>query len=129
MQYYELTYFISSELNTEEVGKFAQEINSFIQSKEGIIAKSENPVPSTLAYIIKKQKAGFLVNLGFYLTSEKIEELRKKLEKETKILRFLLIAKKLPKKATIEEKPKREKPEKKVELKEIEKKLEEILEE
>ncbi len=129
MQYYELTYFISSELNTEEAKKFTQEINSFIQSKEGIIAKSEDPIPNTLAYIIKKQKAGFLVNLGFYLTPEKIIELRQKLEKETKILRFLLISKKLPKKVTTEEKPKKEKPVKKVELKEIEKKLEEILEE
>ena len=142
MRSYELSYLLSPEIKTEEIKKLIQEINSFIQNEGGNIVKSENPTPKTLAYSIKKQEAAFWGNLDFDLNPEKIEELRKKLQKENKILRFLLSSKKLPKKkftkdevstaeptlvkaSTKEEK----KSEKKVELKEIEKKIDEILSE
>ncbi len=138
MKYYELTYLISSETKEESIKELAEEINSFIQKEKGVITKSENPFPETLAYPIKKQKTAFWVSSEFYLDPEKIEELRKKLKKETGILRFLLVSKKMPGKPAFakasasgqtKSAEEKEKPEKKVELKEIEKKLEEILNE
>jgi len=142
MKYYELTYLISSEVKEEDIKKLIEEINSFIQKEKGTITKSKNPFPETLAYPIKKQRTASLVSLEFYSDPEKVEDLRKKLKKETEILRFLLVSKKVPYKRVVdtesvenkvlEDKPtadKKEKVEKKVELKEIEKKLEEILKE
>ncbi len=154
MNYYELTYLISPEIKEENIKKLIEEINSFIQKEKGTITKSENPFPETLAYPIKKQRTASLVSSEFYLDPEKIEDLRKKLKKETEILRFLLVSKKISEKKRIDAEPvkdnvledkptalsseapeerrgtdKKEKVEKKVELKEIEKKLEEILNE
>ncbi len=155
MKYYELTYLISSEIKEEIIKELTEEINSFIQKEKGIITKSKSPFPETLAYPIKKQKTAFWVSSEFYLNPEKIEELRKKLKKKTEVLRFMLVSKKMPnkpafakdsagKKEKVATEPtalsseaqeerrrtdEKEKPEKKVELKEIEKKLEEILNE
>jgi len=149
MKYYELTYLVSSETNEEEIKKLTEEIDSFIQKEEGVIAKSGNPYPETLAYPIEKQKTIFWISLEFYLNPEKIEGIKKKLKKETKILRFVLISKKGPKKEGVKTETntdeikinedetvtdqiapqKEEKPEKKVELKEIEERLDEILNE
>jgi ribosomal protein S6 len=60
------------------------------------------------------------------MESEKVKELDKKLKGEEKILRYLIVCEKAPKKIKVEKKIK--KPEK-VELEEIEKKIEEILKE
>lgn len=149
MKYYELTYLVSSETNEEDLKKLTEEIDSFIQKEEGVIAKSGNPSPETLAYPIKKQKTIFWISLEFCLNPEKIEGIKKKLRKETRILRFVLISKKGPEKQDVKTEantdeikineaeavtdqialPKEKKPEKKVELKEIGEKLDEILNE
>ena len=149
MKYYELTYLVSSETNEEDLKKLTEEIDSFIQKEEGVIAKSGNPFPETLAYPIKKQKTIFWISLEFCLSPEKIEGIKKKIKKEKRILRFVLISKKGPKKQDVKTETntdeikinevetvtdqiapsKKEKSEKKVELKEIEEKLDEILNE
>jgi len=79
--------------------------------------------------------------LNFQLNPEKISALEKKLKSENQILRYLLLTKRPSRKVEfiarrivvpkteIIEKPKVSEEEKKVELKEIEKKLEEILNE
>ncbi len=143
MKTYELTYIISSEITGEEAGATANEINSFIQSKEGIILRSDNPVAKTLSYPIKKLGSGFFVVLEFQIEPEKLSELNEKLERDGKILRHTIIIKN-PARIRKERRGAR-KPvfsaeiepaelkniaaegEKKLELKEIEKKLEELL--
>ncbi|MEK7562172.1 MAG: 30S ribosomal protein S6 [Patescibacteria group bacterium] len=148
MKTYELTYIISSEITSEEAGVMAKEFISFIESKEGIILRSENPVAKTLSYPIKKFGSGYFVVLEFKIEPEKLSELREKLEKEVKILRHVIIIKNPirirkerrsarkslfstetePKNITVaEEEIEEKKPVKKVELEDIEKKLDEIL--
>ena len=126
----------------------AKEFISFIESKEGIILRSENPVAKTLSYPIKKFGSGYFVVLEFKIEPEKLSELREKLEKEVKILRHVIIIKNPirirkerrsarkslfstetePKNITVaEEEIEEKKPVKKVELEDIEKKLDEIL--
>jgi ribosomal protein S6 len=85
-----------------------------------------------LAYPIKKKNEGYFGTLNFYLSPEKLETFEKKLKKEPKILRYLLLRERLPKKIEIPRiRPKAKVPkvkkEKKVELEKIEEKLEEIL--
>lgn len=148
MKNYELSYLISPELNTEEAEKLASGLIAFIQTESGLIIKSGNPIPKTLGYRIKKQGSALWVNLEFSLEPEKISSLEEKIKKESKILRHLIVVKNPPRR----EKEKRErktesisaeipieksdtmkeekiKPEKKVDLKDIDEKLEEILKE
>jgi len=143
MKSYELTYLISSELLEEETKTLQEKMNSLIRKEEGILIEkdsSSNPLKTELSYPIAKKNYAYLVSLAFSLAPEKLAIIEKELKAEEQILRYLIITKKqgenvkaprrsLTKKITPEtvEKPSLKKT-KKVELKDIEKKLEEILE-
>jgi small subunit ribosomal protein S6 len=130
MRYYELTYLISPDLSEEELKTFSEKINSLIQDQGGILDKSSKIIKKSLAYPIKEKGSAFLKSITFYLNGEKLSSLEKSLKKDKKILRFLLLNKPLPK--TTKKpllKPEKKKIREKVELKDIEKKLEEILKE
>ena len=143
MTNYELSYLISPELSQSELEDFLKKIESLV-SKTGKILKSENPKKTKLSYPIQKKKQAFLNVFEFQAEKEKIDNLKKEIEKEKNILRYLLIKKverpafakgtstELGRSPTAgkEEKLKKEKlkKEKKVELKEIEEKLGKILE-
>jgi len=137
MKNYELNYLISSDLTEEEAKVLQEKVASFIQEEEGILNEKGNPVKKRLAYPIEKQLQAYLVFLTFQLEPEKLASLKRKVEEEKEILRYLLIIKLKAEKTAA---PRRRRPEltpkvikktteeKKVELKEIDKKLEEILE-
>ncbi|MBU2539609.1 30S ribosomal protein S6 [Patescibacteria group bacterium] len=147
MKNYELSYLISPELNTEESEKLASEIIAFIQTSSGLIIKSGNPIPKTLGYRIKKQTSALWVNLEFSLEPEKLNAIEEKIKKESKILRHIIVVKNPPRREKEKRGRKTEpvlteasaenndatkekiKSEKKVELKDIDEKLEEILKE
>ena len=128
IKHYELTYLISPDLSEEEANSLSAEIFSLVLGKQGILEKNLSLLKKQLSYPIKKKTAAYLATLNFQIKSKKLEELKNQIKSESKILRHLIIVKESPKKAikTLIKKPKRAtKP--KVELKEIEKKLEEIL--
>lgn len=130
MKLYELTYLISPDLSAEKAGGVTEKINSFIQKEGGFLNKVNQPVKKKLAYPIKKYLGAFFASLDFYLTPEKLVSLEKNLKTENQILRYFILTKKTPTKVMRKERlPKKVvvKPKAKVELKEIEKKLEEIL--
>ncbi len=130
MKLYEFTYLIYPNLSREEINSLEDRINSFIKEENGTIVKPSSVVKKTLAYPIKKTGEAFLANLIFNLEPENVESLEKKIKSEKRIIRYLLLKKKVSKKVItpyrlrvktkIKTKPK-------VELEEIEKKLEEIL--
>jgi len=131
MKFYELTYLISPKLAEEEVKKFSEKITSFAR-EGGTLVGEKNPTKRRLSYPIKREGQSYLASLTFYSEPEKLEDLTKKLDSESQVLRYIILAKRMPKKPEIPkelpkikklEKPKKEK----VELEEIEKKLEEIL--
>lgn len=136
MRYYELTCLISPNLSESELKSLQEKIVDFLQDEQGILV-SENPIKpikKKLAYPIKKMNQAYLLSFDFQLNPEKLENLKRKIMAEEKILRHLILTKKMPKlEAKLIKIPK--KPAKvykksfqpKVELKEIEKKLEEIL--
>ena len=134
MKLYELTYLISPEFSEEELKSLNEKINSLIQKGTGVLNEVKLPIKKKLAYPIKKQREAFLINLSFYFEPEKLGSLEKELKSEKKILRYLILAKPKLKIAKVRKRPTKIIPkipvkEKKVELKEIEKKLEEILKE
>ncbi len=137
MKNYELTYIVSPELSEEELKELESKITSLIRVENGVLSEVRPPVIKSLSYPIKKKRSAYLISLGFQLAPEKLENLERKLKQEAQIIRYLLLikpvsgirevmapARKPRLRAAL---PKVKKPETKVELKEIEKKLEEIL--
>jgi len=132
MKLYELTYLVSPDISEEELKIFQEKINSSLEEEGGKSESLKLPLRKRLAYPIKKKSGAYLGTLNFYLSPEKLETFEKKLKKEPKILRYLLLRKELPKKIEIprirlKAKAPKVKKEKKVELEKIEEKLEEIL--
>jgi len=139
MKTYELAYLIAPELSEEEAKSLSQNIAEMILSEGGSVDKTEEPKKRTLAYQIKKRKEAYFVFSNFHLAPEKLAGLEKMIKGKNQILRYLIVAK-IP--SRMIEKPRRvrirketteapaittEPKKEKVELKEIEKKLEEIL--
>jgi len=132
MKSYELTYLISPEVSEEELKSLREKINSLIQKEAGVLNEVQAPIKKKLAQPIKKQREAFLTNLSFYLEPDKLGNLEQQLKSEKKILRYQILARPEIKVAKVGKKPPKVIPkipvkEKKVELEEIEKKLEEIL--
>ncbi len=129
MRNYELTYLISPDLSETELKSFQEKIVSLIENKGGVLVSTNEPAKKKLAYPIKKRVEAYLSSLNFQLSPDRLIEMERELKTEENILRFLLITKKITKKATevLIKKPSKIIKPKKVELKEIEQKLEEIL--
>jgi len=128
MRYYEISILISPELSEKELNSLEEKIFSFIQENNGLIVKTNKIVKKTLGYPIKKKNEAFFLNFDFQLQPENIEKIKMKLKKEPTILRFLLLNKKLTLIKGLEtKKPKKISQSPKVELKNLEEKLEEIL--
>ena len=141
-QNYELSYLISSQASEQAWQEISRKINDFIQAKEGVVLESQLPQRISLAYSVKKENAAWFQITYFSLDSSKLEDLQKKLREEKEILRFLLLVKRPVKISARRQRKSKETisklvlkeikkevgtPQQKVELKEIEKKLEEIL--
>jgi len=93
MKTYELSYIISSEVTSEEASTKENEIISAIQSKEGIILKQLNPVAKTLAFPVGKRASGFFGVLEFQIEAEKLLEVKEFVAKDKKIVRHILLIK------------------------------------
>lgn len=124
MRYYQLTYLLSPELSKEEMKKVEEKLMNLLQKEGGGFDKFDVPLKRSLFYPIKKFKEVFLGSLYFFIETENLKNLEKGLKSEEKILRYLITSEKAPKKIPIIKKVVKPK---KVELKEFEKKLEEIL--
>jgi small subunit ribosomal protein S6 len=133
MKTYELTYLISSELTDEQAASLQNKISALIKEEGGLLTGEVSISRKKLAYPVKKQSQAYLAVVNFQLSAEKLINLEKALKADSQILRHLVLIKrptKVIKKSrmmVIEPKIEKPKKEKKVELKEIEKKLEEIL--
>jgi len=127
MKYYELTYLAKSQLSDSEIANIHQKLSSSIQEKEGVLDSDISPVKIILSYLIKKENQAYLATINFYLKPEKIKDLEKEVKVNIDILRFIIFNKKKAKAVEIKKRRPVEKSEKKVELKDIDEKLEEIL--
>jgi ribosomal protein S6 len=139
MKLYELTYLMPIDLPEEATKALQEKINSFISDAQGTIDRIEDLAKKRLGEPIKNQRAAQMATLNFYMSPEKLGDLDKKIKSEPQIIHYLILNKK-PRKAEAPRRIRRlapvtpeesiktttEKP-KKVEIKEIEKKLEEIL--
>ena len=138
MTKYELTYLITPEASEQDLTTIDQKIGGFIAEQGGTIEKTERPKRIELSYPIKEKQEALLAVIIFSLEPDKLASFEKNIKAGSKILRYILSIKKDPKKVTervykkpvITEVTEEKIPtieEKKVELKEIDQKIEEIL--
>jgi len=153
MKSYELTCLVKPESSLEELKGFQEKIIGLLQKQNGVLEKARNTQKITLGYEIKETKEAHLVVFQFKMLPEKLIDLKKGLDIEDSIIRYLILNKKEEKKVIkkekvenkkmstekeetkeeiekeIEEETKKRKPlkEKKVEIGDLDKKLEEIL--
>jgi len=127
MKYYELTYLLIPELLDSEVQDIQQKINASIQKKEGILDIFGNPRRIRLSHPIKKRMEAYISSICFYLKKEDLDEFKKEMGAEANILRFVLSNKRKMKVVKAKERTLEKKPKEKTELKDIDQKLEEIL--
>lgn len=116
-------------------------IRGLIGELDGDIKKEVLSEKKKLAYPIKKQLYGYYVSVEFGLEKEKTAELEQQLKLDNNILRFLLVTQKeisarrlktkiaKPKKIAPAEISKTEPKVEKVQIEELDKKLEELLKE
>ncbi len=145
MKYYELTYLIDPDLSETEIKSLTEKVANHLQKEGGIIHNIDNAhktVKKVLGYPIKKKFIAYLVSLDFSIDPQKTDGLKQNISLEKSILRFLLISKKLIKEERKDTKPgtkkalptsppddvkKKSVDDKKVELEELDQKLDEIL--
>lgn len=136
MKHYELTYLITPDISEQEATSLSTEVNSLIKEKEGLLWKNLSLLKKQLSYPVKKKLIAYLASTNFQIKEEKLEEIKKELTSNSKILRYLILVTTKEKPKTISKaikvpviikKTKKISAPKKVDLKEIEKKLEEIL--
>jgi len=140
MKYYELSIIVKPDILDEEASGFAEKITAMINDLGGSLMENRPVLKKLMGYPIKKQRGVVLLSFDFTIPKEKIDDLNKRLLLEGRNMRHMIIMRHPSNKpervrsfspektAEIAEKPKEADPvEKKVELKEIEEKLEEIL--
>lgn len=130
MKLYQLTYLISPELLEEEARQNQEEISFLITQGGGVVVEIKLSGKKISADFGKKQEEASLTVLDFQIEPEKLPDLDKKLREGGRILRYLITSKPYLKKMTMRKSRKpveKTRPKEKVEISEIEKKLEEIL--
>ena len=134
MKNYELTYLIPLDLSEQEIEDLSDKVSGFVQQEEGKIEKLTKPSKRRLGYPIREKSEVFLISLDFSLAPERLITLEKNLKSENQILRYIITIKEKASE-TKERVARKAKPVlrpgtgEKVELKEIDKKIEEILNE
>jgi ribosomal protein S6 len=125
MKHYEISYRFSQDLPEEEARGLSNKIVSYLQENGGILKENREPL-----------KQGLIYSIEFFTDPKNIETIEKNLKSQPQIKKHLIVFKKEFKAVVRRQRVKPEEiglktekapEEKKVELKEIEKKLEEIL--
>jgi ribosomal protein S6 len=149
---YELSFWLSSELNEKEAEIKFNDLLKELEKLGSLINVSQLPQLKPLAYPIKKEKTihenAYFGFVQFSLEKNLITSLKKSLNLNNEIIRFLIIHKEIKQKIKIpsgffkksslnksekeeirsKEKPEKpEKPEKEISLEELDEKLNEIL--
>ncbi|MBU1176909.1 MAG: 30S ribosomal protein S6 [Patescibacteria group bacterium] len=150
---YHLTCLFDTSTNTEKINQIIEETRQIITSNEGTTLErnySSEPIKKNLAYPMKKQNEAFYWDFNFSLSPKIISKLEQTLRHKKSIIRYIVtnrkeLKKKIVKKPidfkiidkieplpdeVIEKTPKKEEPKsikEKIKIEDLDKKLEEIL--
>lgn len=131
---YEATFLVNPNVTRDDLDYLLQQIKDAITRLGGKIVKDFNGKKIVLAYPIKKLKQAYLYTVDFDMEPVKINEVKYQMKETKAILRHLLITKRVAKPKPLvarmlKVKPKKVKPKEKIKIEELDKKLEELLEE
>lgn len=128
---YETTFLVNPNITHDDLDYLLKQIKDTITRAGGEIVKDFSGKKIVLAYPIKKLKQAYLYSVDFELERDKINTIKNQLKDFKPILRHLIITKRIKKPVVLEPpKPKpKTKPKPKVKIEELDKKIEEILEE
>ena len=142
--HYELLYIISNKYSEDELRPFIDKVNNIIKDNEGHITYSEEWGKKKLVYPIKHFNYGYYNLVEFDVDGRKIEKINKSLRMFNAVLRYQIVTKtvktsieikkekeiseKIATKAVEREKLEKEKTKGKVDLKDLDEKLDKILE-
>ncbi len=139
---YEIGYLLTPLIAEEKLPEEISVLRNLIENKHGLIIKEEAAKPRRLAYEIKKPNVGSFKNgyfgwIKFMIEPETVDELKKSIDKNSNIIRFVVLditrdetVRKLPAEKIIKRKRpvvREAKPKEEIKTEEIDKKLEEIL--
>lgn len=141
--HYELLYIISNKYSEDELKPIIQKVGKIIKDNEGNITKTEEWGKKRLAYPIKHFNYGYYNLVEFDIEGGKTEKINRTLQMAREILRHQMVVKKVKTPAEIKkekeisekiatkakekEKLEEEKIKGKVDLKDLDKKLDKIL--
>lgn len=89
---YEISFWLSSELNDDKLEESFNKIKGVITKLGGIIGLSQLPQLKQLAYPIKKEMNGYFGYFQFMISPNHLKDIKSVLDKENIILRYLIIA-------------------------------------
>jgi len=125
--FYEITCLLPDRLNESETKAAQDHIKEIIEKNGGKIKQEFSPKRIDLAYPIKKEKKAYLISFDFYNDSRQSCSIKEAVRKEPNILRFIVVKKIEEKEKPVAKPPAKTPSPKKVDLKDLDKKLEEIL--
>ncbi|HAM88206.1 MAG: 30S ribosomal protein S6 [Candidatus Falkowbacteria bacterium GW2011_GWC2_38_22] len=149
MPHYELLFIVSNKFSEDEVKDVVKDVHKIITDNEGKITYTEEWGKKKLSYPIKGFQFGYYSLAEFDSSGEKVNKINNELRLSTEVLRHLIVAKvsrtaeeiqaekkqaekKIIAKAKAEtevvEKKEIEKPKKAIDLKDLDEKLDRILE-
>jgi small subunit ribosomal protein S6 len=135
---YELAYLLSPSVPEADILMYAGKLTTLIQESQGVIRHVEEPKKLKLSFPVNKEKNAYFGWTAFTASPEKVIEIDKK-AKDQNLLRYLLIHQEeirtvpqfRPSTARpLKERPiprETEKPEEKLDLEQLDKRLDEIL--
>jgi len=88
---YEITLILSPDLREEEINLFQEEFKKNIEKLEGSLKKTGKPEKRSLSYPIKKFQSGYYLIVNFIFNPEKLEELYSILKHKKEILRYIVV--------------------------------------
>jgi small subunit ribosomal protein S6 len=97
MKSYQLTYIIASEVPQDTIEMAKKDIETYIQENQGVIVSSDKTTPQMLAYPINKRSSGHFITMEFQVAEANIKALDDKIKKEKNVLRHTIVVKQVHK--------------------------------
>ena len=88
---YEFTYIITPVLSEEQIKDTVKRVNKVIESNGGKVIEVEEWGSRRLAYLIKKKRNGYYVNMYFEALAEIVIRLERAIEIDDNILRYMTL--------------------------------------
>ena len=91
LPFYELAYIIPGNLSEDQHPKAQEKVSLLLKQAQAQIVSSEDLGKKKLTYPIKHLRHGFYKTVAFYLDAAKLKEIENELKLDANILRFLII--------------------------------------